>query len=38
MRKEIIRRMYDEVLYPDMVKEAREEISEAAENVVIKQA
>ena len=38
MRKEIVRRMYEHVLYPEMIKEARSELQEVAENFVIKQA
>ena len=38
MRKEIVRRMYEHVLYPEMVKEAKIELKEAAENFIIKQA
>lgn len=38
MRKEIIRRMYEHVLYPEMVKEARSELQEIAENFIIKRA
>ena len=38
MRKEVIRRLYETVLYPDMIREARNELKEIAENFIIKKA
>jgi hypothetical protein len=38
MRKEVLRRLYESVLYPDMIKEAKVEMREVAENFIIKEA
>jgi hypothetical protein len=38
MRREVLRRLYDNVLYPEMIKEARSEMREVAENYIIRQA
>jgi hypothetical protein len=36
MRKEVLRRLYENVLYPEMIKESRTEMREVAENYIIK--